>query len=118
MGIKFLGTVEIKENMTTEELDRKISEVIKDFQNGIEKKQQASSSEDNVKSPKHYKLEGLNVESIEVIKSVLGHEGFKAFCKGNTMKYLIRAEKKNGTEDYRKAQTYLNWYLKECESND
>ena len=52
MGIKFLGTVEIKENMTTEELDRKISEVIKDFQNGIEKKQQAlSSSEDNVKSP-------------------------------------------------------------------
>ena len=25
MGIKFLGTVEIKENMTTEELDRKIS---------------------------------------------------------------------------------------------
>nr|DAY24989.1 MAG TPA: nucelotide kinase [Caudoviricetes sp.] len=119
MGIKFLGTVEIKENMTTEELDRKISEVIKDFQNGIEKKQQAlSSSEDNVKSPKHYKLEGLNVESIEVIKSILGKEGFKAFCKGNTMKYLIRAEKKNGTEDYRKAKTYLDWYLEECDNND
>lgn len=118
MGIKFLGTVEIKENMTTEELDRKISEVIKDFQNGIEKKQQALSSEDNVKSPKHYKLEGMNVESIEVIKSILGKEGFKAFCKGNTMKYLIRAERKNGLEDYRKAKTYLDWYLKECESND
>lgn len=119
MGIKFLGTVEIKENMTTEELDKKISEVIKDFQNGIEKKQQAlSSSEDDVKNPKHYKLEGLNVESIEVIKSVLGQEGFKAFCKGNILKYLIRAEKKNGLEDYRKAKTYLDWFLKECESND
>lgn len=118
MGIKFLGTVEIKENMTTEELDKKISEVIEGFQNGIEKKQQVLSSEDNVKSPKHYKLEGLNVESIEVIKSVLGHEGFKAFCKGNTMKYLIRAEKKNGLEDYKKAKTYLDWYLKECENND
>ena len=118
MGIKFLGTVEIKKNMTTEELDRKISEVIEDFQNGIEKKQQALSSEDNVKSPNHYKLEGLNVESIEVIKSVLGKEGFKAFCKGNTMKYLIRAEKKNGLEDYKKAKTYLDWFLKECERND
>ena len=72
----------------------------------------------NIKSPEHYKLEGLNVESIEVIKSVLGQEGFKSFCKGNTMKYLIRAEKKNGLEDYKKAQTYLNWYLKECEEHD
>ena len=73
------------------------------------------NNNDNIKSPKHYQLEGLNVESIEVIKSVLGQEGFKAFCKGNTMKYLIRAEKKNGTEDYRKAKTYLDWFLKECE---
>nr|DAO06244.1 MAG TPA: nucelotide kinase [Caudoviricetes sp.] len=76
------------------------------------------NNNDNIKSPKHYKLEGLNVESIEVIKSVLGQEGFKAFCKGNTMKYLIRAEKKNGLEDYKKAKTYLDWYLRECESND
>ena len=76
------------------------------------------SNNDNIESPKHYKLEGLNVESIEVIKSVLGQEGFKAFCKGNTMKYLIRAEKKNGLEDYKKAKTYLDWYLRECESND
>ena len=73
------------------------------------------NNNDNIKSPKHYKLEGLNVESIEVIKSVLGQEGFKAFCKGNTMKYLIRAEKKNGLEDYKKAKTYLDWFLKECE---
>lgn len=76
------------------------------------------NNNDNIKSPKHYKLEGLNVESIEVIKSVLGQEGFKAFCKGNTIKYLIRAEKKNGLEDYRKAKTYLDWFLKECEEHD
>lgn len=70
---------------------------------------------DNIKSPKHYKLEGLNIESIDVIKATLGKEGFKAFCKGNIMKYLIRAEKKNGLEDYKKAKTYLDWYLKEYE---
>ena len=74
------------------------------------------NNNDNIKSPKHYKLEGLNVESIEVIKSILGKQGFKAFCKGNTMKYLIRAEKKNGLEDYRKAKTYLDWFLREWES--
>ena len=74
-----------------------------------------SSVENNVKSPKHYRLEGLNIESIDVIKATLGKEGFKAFCKGNIMKYLIRAEKKNGLEDYKKAQIYLGWYLKECE---
>lgn len=74
------------------------------------------NNNDNIKSPKHYKLEGMNVESIEVIKSVLGKEGFKAFCKGNIMKYLIRAERKNGLEDYKKAKTYLDWYLREWES--
>ena len=79
--------------------------------NGVE----LSSVENNVKSPRHYRLEGLNIESIDVIKATLGKEGFKAFCKGNIMKYLIRAEKKNGLEDYKKAQIYLNWYLKECE---
>ena len=79
--------------------------------NGVE----LSSVENNVKSPKHYRLEGLNIESIDVIRATLGKEGFKAFCKGNIMKYLIRAEKKNGLEDYKKAQIYLGWYLKECE---
>lgn len=79
--------------------------------NGVE----LSSVENNVKSPKHYRLEGLNIESIDVIRATLGKEGFKAFCKGNIMKYLIRAEKKNGLEDYKKAHTYLTWYLKECE---
>lgn len=74
------------------------------------------NNNDNIKSPKHYQLEGLNVGSIEVIKSVLGKEGFKSFCKGNIMKYLIRAERKNGLEDYRKAKTYLDWFLREWES--
>ena len=57
------------------------------------------NNNDNIKSPKHYRLEGLNIESIDVIRATLGKEGFKAFCKGNIMKYLIRAEKKNGLED-------------------
>ena len=70
-----------------------------------------SNKTDPVKSPKHYKLEGLNLESIDVIKAVLGADGFKKFCRGNALKYLIRADKKNGTEDLKKARVYLNWEI-------
>ena len=108
MGINYL---EITADMTSEEIDKALDEFLRE---GHTKKKDS----EEFKSPKHYQLEGLNVGSIEVIKSVLGKEGFKSFCKGNIMKYLIRAEKKNGLEDYRKAKTYLDWYLKECESND
>lgn len=70
---------------------------------------------DMVKDPSHYKLEGLEpYQSIDVIKSVLKTQ-FKAFCVGNALKYLIRAEKKNGLEDYKKAKVYLGWIIEEME---
>lgn len=65
---------------------------------------------DNVNNLNHYKL-GCGVESIEIIKRVLGLRGFVAFCLGNILKYLIRAEKKNGKEDYKKAAKYLEWVM-------
>lgn len=70
-----------------------------------------STKTDNVKSPSHYKLAGLDIESIDVIKAVLGTDGFKKFCRGNALKYLIRADKKNRTEDLKKARVYLNWEI-------
>lgn len=66
---------------------------------------------DNVNSPNHYKLEGLNCETIDVVKARLGKEGFKSFCVGNILKYILRAEKKNGLEDYKKARKYLDWLI-------
>lgn len=67
---------------------------------------------DSVRHPSHYRLEGLKgIESIDIIKAVLGEEGFKKFCRGNALKYLIRADKKNGLEDLRKAAVYLNWEI-------
>ena len=65
---------------------------------------------DNVNNLNHYKL-SCGVESIEIIKRVLGIKGFVAFCLGNILKYLIRAEKKNGKEDYKKAAKYLEWVI-------
>lgn len=74
-------------------------------------------AEDKIKSPNHYKLEGLNCETIDVVKARLGKEGFKAFCIGNVIKYVLRAEKKNGLEDYKKSRQYLDWII-EGEEND
>ena len=70
----------------------------------------------NINSPKHYKLD-CGVESIEIIKKVLGLRNFVAFCLGNILKYLIRAEKKNKLEDYKKAAKYLAWVIERDNSN-
>ena len=64
---------------------------------------------DNINNANHYQICGFN--SIEIIKRVLGLKGFVAFCLGNILKYLIRAEKKNKTEDYKKAAKYLEWVI-------
>ena len=73
---------------------------------------------DDVKSPKHYELEGLEpYQSIDIINSILKSikDPVRAFRVGNALKYLIRAEKKNGLEDYKKAKVYLDWIIKEME---
>lgn len=71
---------------------------------------------DNVNSPKHYQLEGLNIEVIDVIKSVLGSDKFEGYCRGNVIKYIMRADEKNGLEDLKKARVYLNWEIESKEN--
>lgn len=93
------------------EEDEKLLQSAKEFLVMCEK------DEDKIKSPNHYKLEGLNCETIDVVKARLGKEGFKAFCIGNVIKYVLRAEKKNGLEDYKKSKQYLEWII-EGEEND
>lgn len=77
----------------------------KDFEKNIE------LASDNVHSPKHYMIPGCNFESIDIIRQRLGDVGFMFFLEGNVSKYLIRAEKKNGKEDYEKAKKYLSWLV-------
>ena len=70
----------------------------------------------NVEHPTHYDLEGLGVEVIDVIRSVLGATRFVGYCKGNVIKYILRADKKNGLEDLQKARVYLNWLIQTIET--
>ena len=64
---------------------------------------------DNVNSPKHYKLEGLDVETIDIIKATV--KDFNSFCHGNIIKYVLRANKKNGVEDFKKAKKYIEMMI-------
>ncbi len=60
---------------------------------------------DNI-NPEHYKKGKQEV--IDIMIDQLSPEEFKGFCKGLIIKYLCRADYKNGLEDYKKAQWYLN----------
>lgn len=62
---------------------------------------------DKINSPDHYKLSGLDIEAKDVIRSVIGEEPFRSYCYGNIIKYVLRANKKNGYEDLLKAKRYI-----------
>jgi hypothetical protein len=69
---------------------------------------------DNVNRPKHY-TDG-EIECIDALRSMLG-EDFGAFCQGTIVQYLWRYKHKNGVEDLRKAEWYLNALIKFEEDN-
>lgn len=63
--------------------------------------------EDVVNHPEHYNSD-TPYECIKVLKEWMSEEQYVGFLKGNIIKYLCRSEKKNGTEDLKKAQWYMN----------
>lgn len=69
----------------------------------------SKTKEDVVNHPSHYMLEGLGIEVIDVIDEVIKNtEGITSHYLGTILGYLLRAEKKNGLEDYKKAKWYLD----------
>lgn len=56
---------------------------------------------DAVNHPKHYTAHPSGVECITITEHM-------SFCIGNAVKYLWRADLKNGLEDLRKAAWYIN----------
>ena len=68
-----------------------------------------SSAQDMVNKHPHYANQG--VECIDYIEQQLTPEGFRGYLLGNITKYLHRHTYKNGLEDLKKAQWYLNKYV-------
>ena len=88
-----------------------LSQICYEDSDGME----AVNPQDSVTHPSHYNQHG--VECIEAIRASLGDE-FESYCKGNVMKYLWRYKYKNGVEDLKKAQVYLNWMIEAATEND
>lgn len=63
-------------------------------------------SVDVVNHPTHYETGGI--ECIDAMLITQGKEATKAFCICNAFKYLWRHNNKNGLEDLKKAQWYIN----------
>lgn len=66
-------------------------------------------AEDVVNHPNHY--ETGKFECIEVMQEALGVDAVKSFCLCNSFKYIYRHNRKNGLEDIKKAQWYINKYI-------
>lgn len=75
------------------------------------------SSKDNINHPDHYKTKS-GLEAIDVIKAFTEDlKGVEAVDTANIIKYICRWKKKNGLEDLKKAQWYLNDLIKTVEGD-
>jgi len=68
---------------------------------------------DMVNSPPHYNQAGI--ECIDAIQAATD-EGYEYYLQGNIIKYLWRYRYKNGVEDLKKAQWYLQKLIEETEN--
>lgn len=67
---------------------------------------------DNVNNPSHYTAGGI--ETLDYIKAKV--KDYPSYVAGNILKYVLRYEHKNGIEDLKKAQFYLNDLINWMES--
>lgn len=73
---------------------------------------------ETVNHPSHYQSKS-GLEAIDVIEAFCdGLNGIEAFCTGNALKYLCRWKSKNGIEDLKKAQWYINRLIELFEKTD
>ena len=78
-----------------------------------------NNSFDNVNRPNHYQLniKGNNIQVIDIIDEVVkDYKPQEAFKIANVIKYVLRANKKNGKEDLKKARKYIDMLV--GENND
>lgn len=77
--------------------------------NGVSMK---NENNDKVNNPAHYTAGGI--ETLDYIKAKVSD--YPSYAVGNILKYVSRYEHKNGIEDLKKAQFYLNDLIEWMES--
>lgn len=98
------------------EEDRKEFRKLEKENKKLKQQLQKEEPRDNVNHPSHY--ETGKFECIEVMQEVFGINAVRDFCKSNAFKYIYRMDRKNGTEDVKKAIWYLNKYLELTEKEE
>lgn len=71
-----------------------------------------NENNDKINNPAHYKAGGI--ETLDYIKAKV--KDYPSYVAGNILKYVSRYEHKNGIEDLKKAQFYLNDLIEWMES--
>lgn len=84
---------------------------IKDNPDYIDRAYEAAKErlDEKVNHPLHY--QGKH-ECIDEMIAMFGVEAVKGFCKCNVYKYRYRADRKNGEEDLKKAEWYMDYLMK------
>ncbi|HBL8336207.1 TPA: DUF3310 domain-containing protein [Listeria monocytogenes] len=72
-----------------------------------------NENNDKINNPAHYKAGGI--ETLDYIKAKVSD--YPSYAAGNILKYVSRYEHKNGIEDLKKAQFYLNDLIEWMESD-
>ncbi len=73
---------------------------------------ESTDTSDNINNPEHYTSGGI--ETLDYIKAKVSD--YPSYTVGNILKYVSRYEHKNGIEDLKKAQFYLNDLIEWMES--
>ena len=66
-------------------------------------------NKDLINEPQHYCTGKF--ECIDVMQEVFGVEAVQNFCLCNVFKYVYRYKRKNGKQDLKKAQFYINKFF-------
>jgi hypothetical protein len=76
------------------------------YESMLNKNKKGNKVTDNVNHPVHYG--NGSIECIDYLEDFLTKEEFIGYLRGNIGKYMHRWRYKNGLEDLRKAEWYLN----------
>jgi len=74
-----------------------------------------------VEKPEHYfiNVKGVDIEVIDIIDSIVEHYPSKQGIRvGNILKYVLRAHKKDGIRDFKKAKKYINMLVDLVEKDE
>ena len=117
--MKYRDMIKQKYREVYEAMNKKMEGNQPKYLTGVKEQAQQQSDHkqtmDMVNHPPHYNKAGI--ETIEAIKAMTDG-GFEYYLQGNIMKYLWRYRYKNGVEDLKKAQWYLNELIDTLDNDD